>query len=903
MESPKESLLEKFRAALSRIASLGRSGAMDAEMDEELRSHLAHAIDENLARGMSRKEARNAALRSFGGITQTREAYRTQRGVPVFDQFVRDVRFGCRQLMRAPGFALTAVLTLALGLGATTAIFSIIDALLLRPLPVPHSDELTVLNYRSINDRQNGYSFNVPVFRTIEKGHDLFSNVAAFSQHTLQVRGNSGNVRVQGQVVSGQFFQMLQTPPLLGRWLTPQDDQKGGASSQFGIVISEGFWRSWFNHAPDVIGRKMIIANAPFVVVGVMPHNFFGADPVERPQIYVPLWSEPIVDAPYDNIAAGEHSWWLRVMGRRKPGISAEQADSALKASTKSIYEEAVSDHKWLEDQKDQRLGAEPGTTGFTYLQRFLAKPLKAIFGLCAVMLLLACLNLASLLLARSAARERELATRLAMGASRRRLIQQLLVESLLIAVLGSAAGLMAVPIISGMLTSILLGVNATQTIDTSMDVRIFAFVALTAIVATLLIGFIPAWRATSKNLNEQIKGGSHTVSAHQRTRLLPRILMGLEVALALMLVVGAGLLSASVARLYRTGLGFEPKGVVALSLDMGKQPLDGAALTQWYQAYSEALERQPGVEGVGYASMTPMDGSVWTSTIQSSLSGGDKEMHMDTIGPEFFRTMRVPVLAGREFRWSDTPTSGKKIILNDAAAKVLFPNRNPIGQMVYRDKGDPIEVIAVVGDMHYESIQHAAPPTAYIPMGQDKGHKSSYTAVVRLKGGAAAFAAAARSLASQMSPDIPPPIMISFQDQINNSITSERMMVILAIYFAGCALLVTAIGLYGTLAYATARRTGEIGIRMALGAQRLSVVALVFRENASVAITGSAAGLIAALMASKLLASFLYGTSVRDPWVMSASVLTLMAVACAASLLPALRASRIEPIQALRTE
>jgi predicted permease len=888
------SLIEQFRTFVSRITSFARRNAKDQELNEELRSHIAHAIDENMARGMSRKEARIAAMRSFGGITQTREAHRMQRGFPLLDQFMRDLRFGCRQLMRAPGFTVTAVLTLALGLGATTSIFSIIDALLLRPLPVPQSDELTVLNYSRPGAAQLNYSFSVPVFRTIEKRHDLFSNVTAFSSSRLQVRGSSGNVRVEGVMVSGQFFQTLQTPPLLGRWLTPQDDQKGGASSQFGIVISEGFWRSWFNHAPDVIGRKLIIANAPFVVVGVMPRSFIGADPVERPEIYVPLWSEPIVDAPYDSIAAGEHSWWLRVIGRRKPGISLEQADSALKASTKSILEEAVPDPNWLKDQEKQQLGAESGSTGFSYLQRFLSKPLKAVFGLCAVMLLLACLNLASLLLARSAARERELATRLAMGASRRRLIQQLLVESLLIAVLGSSAGLMAVPLVSGALTTILLGVNATQVIDTSMDIRIFAFVALTAIVATLFIGFIPAWRATSKNLNEQIKGGSHTLSAHERTRLLPRILMGMEVSLALMLVVGAGLLSTSVTRLYRTGLGFDPKGIVNLSLDMGKQSLDGEPLTRWYQAYGEALQHQPGVESLSYASITPMEGSVWISTYHSSVSGGEKQLHMDTIGPAFFQTMRIPILSGRDFRWDDTPASGKKIILNEAAAKLLFPNRNPIGQRIFPDPKTSLEVIAVVANAHYESIRETPPPAAYISLTQDNGHKSSYTAIVRLRGAAASFAVAARSLAAQMSPDIPPPIMISFEDQINNSIAAERMMVILAIYFAACALLVTAIGLYGTLSYATARRTGEIGIRMALGAQRLSVVALVFRENAWIALTGSISGLIAALMASKLLASFLYGTSVRDPWIMTTSVLLLLAVASAA---------RIEPIQALRTE
>jgi predicted permease len=893
-----------IRVLLTRCASLFRAKHLDGDLEDELRAHISLAMAENMQRGMTRRQARTAALRSFGGVTQAREAYRTQRGLPLLDQFARDLRFGIRQLLRSPGFALTAVLTLALGLGANTAVFSLINALLLRPLPVPHASELVTVKQSSSNSDNFNYSFSVPIVRALEKRHDLFQNIAAFSQRTIQARGSSGNVNVPGAIVSGQFFETLQTPPLLGRYLTPQDDQKGGASSQFAVVISESFWRSWFNSAPDVVGRKLLLANSPFVVVGVMPRSFIGADPTNRPEIYVPLWAEPVIDAPYDNIASGFHSWWLRILARRKPGISLEQADATLRAQTQSIFAEAVSDADWLKEMRSEhaQLGAESGSTGYSYLQHAFAKPLTAVFTLCAAMLLLACLNLASLLLARSAARERELATRLAMGASRRRLIQQLMVESLLIAVLGTAAGMIAAPVVSSALAAMVLGRNPGAMLDTTLDLRVFAFVALTAIFATLLIGLLPALRSTSKNLHEQIKSGSHTVSAHERRRILPRVLMGLEVALALILVVGAGLLASSLTRLYRTGLGFDPKGVVNFSLDMGKQSLDGDPLTRWYQSYGEALSHQPGVRSVSYASITPMDGSVWTSTYHSA-SSGDQNLHMDTIAPAFFQTMRIPLLAGRDFRWDDTMTSGRKIILNQAAAKLLFSDRNPIGQQVLKNKDRSYEVIAVVGDIHYASIRKDAPPGAYIPMAQDDSHKPSYTAIVRSDEPPTALATAARSLAAQMSPDIPPPVMISMSDQLDDSISSERMMAMLAGFFAACALLVTAIGLYGTLAYATARRTGEIGIRMALGAQRVQVIGLVFRENAWIAISGSIAGLAAALLASRALASFLYGTSTRDPWVLVGSVAALFCVASSASLLPALRAARIEPIQALRTE
>jgi len=900
--------MDTLRTLFSRIASLFRRRHLDADLDDELRSHIDLAIEENRKRGMTRQQARTAALRSFGGVAQAREAYRSQRGLPILDQFARDLRFGCRQLLRAPGFALTAILTLALGLGANTAVFSLINALLLRPLPVPHSEQLTVLQYTR-SDSDPSFSFSHPIFRFLEMRRDVFMNTAAFSDRPMQVRSGSGNVNVPGAIVSGQFFQLMQTPPLIGRWLTPQDDQKGGASSQFGVVISEGFWRNWFNSAPDVVGRKLTIANSPFVVVGVMPRSFIGADPTTRPDIYVPLWSEPVVDAPYDAIASGYHSWWLRILARRSPGVSLQQANSGLQAATNPALQEAISDAEWLKDQREHhfQLGAVAGSTGFSYLQRDFLKPLTAVFALCAAMLLLACLNLASLLLARSAARERELATRLAMGASRRRLVQQLLVESLLIAVLGTAAGVVAAPAVSGALAAMVLTRTPGATLDTTLDLRVFAFIALTAIGATLLIGLLPALRATSRNLSEQIKSGSQTISAHERKRLLPRVLMGLEVALALLLVVGAGLLATSLTRIYRTGLGFDPKGVVNLSLDMNKQPLDGDPLTRWYENYGDALLRQPGVKSVSYASITPMDGSVWTSTYHTPESGGDKEIYMNTVAPAFFQTMRIPMLLGRDFRWNDTLASGRKIILNQAAAKLLFPGRSALGQHVLESgeekKTYTYEVIAIVGDIHYASIRREAPAGAYIPIAQDTGHKPSYTAVVRLEGPAAPLATAARSLAASMAPDIPPPVMISLSQQLDDSIRSERMMAMLSIFFAACALLVTAIGLYGTLSYATARRTNEIGIRMTLGAQRLQVAVMVFRENAWVAMCGSTAGLVAALLASKALTSFLYGTSVHDPWILIGAVALLVAVASAASILPAMRAARIEPMEALRSE
>jgi predicted permease len=899
---------DHLRSFLSRCTSFLRQRSLNEELEEEVLAHIELATEENIALGMNPQQARTVALRRFGGPTQIKEIYRKQRGFPLLDQVGRDLRFGLRQLFRAPSFAATAILTLALGLGANTTIFSMLNALLLRPLPVPHSEELAVLSSTTSDSDPVAVAFSAPMFRAIEKRHDVFSSVAAFGGTQTMVRGSSGNQQLTGTYVSGAFFSTMQIEPLMGRLLTPVDDRKGSPSG-YVVVISEGFWRSWFHAEPSAIGSKLTIGNIPFTVVGVTPKGFFGADPMRRPEIYLPLETESVVDAPFDMIAGGANILWLQTIARRLPNITLDQANAGLKAASIPVLEEAVHNPEQLKRRQDAhfQLRAESGSTGTTYLRSRFKQPLLVVFALCVGVLVLTCLNLASLLMARAAARERELATRLAIGASRGRLIQQLLIESLLIAALGAIAGIALAPVVSRALAALLLGGKHDLYLDTSLDWRASAFAVALTLVTGLLIGLLPALRATSGDLNQQIKNGAYASSGSPsrqgRRRRLPQLLMSVEVALALMLVVGAGLLTSSLVRLYRTGLGFDPKGVVALGFDMDKQPLEGDALLLWYRQFGETLAHQPGVKQVSFAGDLPLSGGVSRSQYHSSLSNGDQDLHMNETGPNYFETMRIPILRGRDFQWTDSRTSGGKIILNQAAAKRLFPGRDALGQTVFGYKDAPFEVIAVVGDTKYESIRKDAPPGAYSPITQGDWPKPSYSVLVRVEGSPLPLAATARSLVSRTAPDIPAPVFTSMASQLDDSISSERLMALLSGFFALCALLVTGIGLYGTLAYATARRTNEIGIRMALGARRLQVVALVFRENTGVAVVGALAGLAAALVGSKVLSSFLYGTSGRDPWVLAGSVAALALIASAASFLPALRASQIEPMEALRAE
>jgi predicted permease len=889
---------------LSRILSVFVRRKLDAELDEELRTHIELATAENRTLGMSEKEARRKALRDFGGLTQTREIYRMRRGFPFFGQLWRDLRFGLRQLYRSPGFALTAILTLALGLGANTAIFSLVNALVLRPLPVPHAEQLSVLSYSHSDQPDSGYYFSAPLVRAFENRHDGFSSIAAFSGSLMQVRNGTANQQVSGAMVTGQFFTVLEMPPQLGRYLTPQDD-KSGSPNGYPVVISDSFWKSWFDRAPDVIGRKLTIANTPFTVVGVMPDGFIGANPISRPSLYVPLAAEPIIDAPYNNIESGFNSWWLEMIARRASGVSQQQASAAVRATSGAILAEAAPKGENFDNERKRhfQLDAEEGSRGYNYLGTTFRKPLIVVFSLCACVLLLACLNLASLLTARAAGRERELANRLAIGASRGRLIQQLLVESLLIALLGTAAGLVVSPAVSRFLATLLIGTSTDTVLDTSLDMRVFAFVAVIAVVVAVLIGLLPALRATSGELHNQMKNGGLARSTRNGRRWLPRILMGTEVALSLILVVGAGLLATSLIRLYRTGLGFEPKGIVNLDLSMDKQSLEGDALLHWYQAYATALAQLPGVRSVSYDNITPLSGSAQMSTYRSGVDKSEHKLFGNSVGPGYFAAMHIPILAGREYQWTDTRSTTSKLILNQSAARELFPGVDPIGRTVPGYNKNNLEVIGVVADVHYTSIRDAAPPTAYRPITQDEMKKASYTAIARVDGPILPFAEAMRSLTTRMAPEIPTPNLTTMSGQIDASIAADRMMAILSVFFAVCALLVTGIGLYGTLAYATARRTSEIGIRIALGSQRIQVVLLVFRENAWVAASGSITGLIVAALASKALASFLYGTSARDPWVLVGSCGALLLIASAASLLPAIRAARIEPMQALRSE
>jgi predicted permease len=895
-------MFNKLRLRLRAI--FFRSGLED-ELQSELSFHLEKEVERNIAHGMSPEDARQAALRGFGGVQRVKEESRDQRGVRFVEELWQDVRYGLRMMLKNPGFTTIAALTLALGIGSNTAIFSLIDALLLRPLPVKQPEQLVIVG--TIADSPNAKSFSIfsyPVFRELRERNAVFSGMFARSGLSLSLSGAGQTERVRGEAVSGDFYDVLGVKPLLGRLLTGTDDQTPGAHPV--ATLSFNFWRQRYGADPRMVGKTIHLNDYPFTVIGVEPQGFFGVEVGAAPDVRIPLMMDGQV-RPRGGPPIFEQrgTSWLGVTARLKPNVSIGEAQAgannvfqiAREPDVRRITGETTDDRNF----RSLRIQLESARSGASSLSRQFSQPLSVLMCLVGVLMLIVCLNVANLLLARAAARQKEIAVRLALGAGRFRLVRQLLAEGFLLSVLGGALGLL----FARWQTKVLLGfMPQGRTLEIAPDLRTLGFTLGLTLASVLLFGLAPALQTTRTNLIPALKNETLLISSGGRRWELGRLLVVLQVALSLTLLVGAGLFVRSLQKLGAVDMGYHTDQVITMGLDPAQKGYKIQQLRSFYDQLSERLAGLPGVRTTSFARNAPISGMYSRFGIEvpgySPRPGEEMAVLFNQIGPQFFATFGAPLLRGREFGAQDTPESPKVVIVNQGLERRFFGSESSLGKRITLENYKDLEIIGVVADAKYRNLKEAAPLTAYIPYSQYE-QLGQRILVVRATGDAAALVAAIRGEVRSLDPTLPVFNVKTFAEQIQESVSQERLMALLSSFFGLFALLLASLGLYGVMAYAVARRTHEIGIRLALGAQKTSLLWLVLRETLQLALIGIAFGLPAALIGSRLTENLLFELKPTDPFTITAATLLLLTIATIAGYLPARRAMRVDPLIALR--
>lgn len=867
------------------------------------------------------------------------------------DTIWQDLRYGARTLIKAPGFTAIAVLSLALGIGANTALFSVVDVLLLKKLPVKEPGRLVLFRStaprefssgsytgNSSTDQTTGLrtmtSFPFQSFQRMREQDSALSDIFAFGNVGLNVSADGQADVASGQAVSGNYFGGLGVQPLLGRVLTEEDD-KAAASAV--AVLSHRYWQQRFGGNPAVIGNQINLNNVAFTIIGVTPPGFEGTMQAGSTQdVTIPIAWEPqiYVDRERSNMN-GAGVWWLRLMGRLKPGATAEQARAQLEGA----FHQSVIDHraarqtqsrvaggnpvKDLDPQQYPRLFLDPGGQGEMNSRQYYAPSLYMLLGVVGLVLLIACANVANLLLSRAAARQKEIGIRLALGASRWRLIRQLLTESVLLAALGGVLGIaFALWIKNGLLAVQDWGGRGMRALEPQLDWRVLGFTVALSLVTGIVFGLAPAWRSTKVDLTPALKDSARSSSSASRS-LLSRGLVVLQVALSLLLLVGAGLFLRTLLNLQRVEPGFNTRNLLLFGIQPGLIGYKDEKLVQLYQQITERLETLPGVQGVTFSRMTLLaQGSSSRGVfLRSALTAppdsegriktsGDSYIHQ--VRENFLETMEIPLLAGRTLKAEDDARAPRVVVVNQTFADKYFPNENPIGKRFTFDssKPDEIEIVGLAQDAKYARQRDEIPPTAYTSWRQELRSLSGATFEVRTAGApTAATIAAIRQSVSEVDGNLPLNSVKTQIEQADETLRMERLFAKLLTLFGVLAQQLAAIGLFGVMAYAVSQRTREIGIRMALGANRSDVLKMILRQGMTLALLGVVLGLAGAYVLTRYLESvldlksMLYGVKVSDPLTYGVIALGLTLVALVACYIPARRATNVDPMIALRYE
>jgi putative ABC transport system permease protein len=888
--------------------------AWDDERARELEAHLAIEIDNHIARGMSPRDARAAARRKLGNVTLIREEIYRMNTIGFLETILQDVRYGARLLRLNPAFAAVAVLSLALGVGANTAIFQLLDAVRIRTLPVAHPEELVEIRIQDGDGPNPSGSFNGPhptltnpLWERVRDRQEAFSSVFAWGSTEFELSSGGESRPAEGLWVSGDFFNTLGVRAVLGRVFSAADDRRGCAGSP--AVISHGFWQRQYGGSPSVVGRALTLDGHAFDIVGVTPPGFFGVEVGRDYDVAVPLCAEQYLRGARSSLDRKD-AWFLASIGRLKPGWSIQKATAHLGAISAPMFEETLPSYR-PEDERAYlayKLGAFPAGTGVSNLRDAYESPLWLLLATTALVLLVACANLANLMLARATAREREIAVRLALGASRLRIVRQLVAESVLMAVAGAGAGALLAQWLSRSLVAFLTTTDQRVLVEVAVDWRVFSFIGLLAAATSLIFGVMPAIRATATSPGAAMKAGSRGSTDTRERFGLRRALVVVQVALSLVLVVGALLFVRSFHNLLTLDPGFKQENLLIAGADLRRTGIPEARLRSVQRELLDRLRHAPGVEEAAQVRNVPVSGSFSNRNLVIDGVTRKENVNFNWVSDRFFQTMGSPLLAGRDVDERDTLSTQRVAIVTESFARVFFGGQNPVGKTFQIDEppGQPRPIYQVVGftrDSKYEHVRDPFEPLVFVPAAQDdRPPAQSVRFVVRstppLTNVTSAIVAVAR--------DTHPAIVVDFrtmQLQVKNSLIRERLMATLSGFFGGLAALIAMIGLYGVMSYTVARRRNEIGIRMALGADRRQVVRMIMREAGMLLGAGLIVGTLTALAAARAATTLLFGLQPHDPTTLITAVIALAAVAALASYVPAVRASRLEPTEALREE
>jgi predicted permease len=858
--------------------------ARESEMNEELASLAAIADSGDL-----------------GNVTFAAEEARGQWSWAWIENLARDLQYALRALRHNPGFTATAVLSLALGIGANTAIFSLIDALMLRWLPVRDPQQLVQITMRAPKSTTPpNETFSNAIIAGLAEQKDLFSGVCGFSPSQLDAGAPGSITRVSGAWVTGSYYDTLGLTAAAGRLLEPADDRPGAPPV---AVLSYGYSQRQFSAAPDAIGRTIRIRGAPVTIVGVSPRGFEGADVGTSADVTMATAALASIE-PGMAPALTPGNFWLRALARPQPGITVAQAQSRLAAVWPAMSEHVLNP-RWPASRKKELAQSTfelvPGGTGHTFLRNRFRTPLYILMAVTALVLLIACANVASLLLARATARQREISVRLAIGAGRGRIVRQLLTESTLLSLIGASLGILLAWITSRLLVQTLSGGAGNIVFDLAPNWHILAFASAVALANGIIFGLAPAFRTTAIGGSRVVTGDSR--GATSSSGWLSSLVAG-QVALSLLLLVGAGLFARTLQNLLQVDAGFRREGVLVVDLNGQREGYKGDALRAFYLGLLDRVRRIPGVASASITSHTPLNGSTWS---EAAMPKGQPLPERDNAtfiaaGAGFFAAMQTPLLAGRDFDQRDQGAPNVAIV-NEAYAARYFPNRNPLGESLSATVKTPpvdLQIVGIVKNVHTRNLRAAAPPVVYVPYLQRPAQNDSL--VIRAAGPLSQTASAVRRELQSSFPNTAVEAH-PLDDQVEGSIVQERLLAKLAGGFGILGLALACVGLYGLLGYTVVRRTREIGIRIALGAQKRGVIWMVARRALGLVSLGVAIGIPAAWFASRWIGTMLFGLKATDPAVIAGAVSTLIAAGMVSAWIPAHRAAKVDPTSALRHE